>query len=369
MSKTKEDSTFSVFNKNSINSSLNSKDKSNLNRSLNEIKPNNSLLEDSKLEANEPFAKISDENAKIDGSKTKENDKVIAKLLKSNNLLSFLLIFFKILCIMVIILTLSKINFKKSDPIPKSENSHIITKDKCQDFDILFQKDNCLNNFCEVFSSDLSTLKVKLKSLIEYHKWILTHQGSTLSITALQSYNSCNEFTTISPDGIRTWSLSNRQCTNFRAYPNILQYSFGHNTMTTYFTISNSHILKAFSNKEIERIYRANDNMPNQFFISDDDKYIFAFYKLTSSINANLLSDGSFVRSFIGLQGDVRKIYYDSMQGDLIVADSNSLKIYFIEVNMPAYEIKTMKEFKKLVAKYYSLVKFEDIVLENNFLA
>lgn len=343
--------------------------------SLQDLQANKQSKEEGKLEivkqSSFKHPEVKENNNSDENEKEQEN---LVKMLKQkNSKLKFSLIFYICLSILAICLLFVLPNYFNNEfpsddlNIPDQQILPAIEYHICLDYNFLQIKNQCSNTFCEVFSSEFASVKEKQKILVDYHKWVLNHQGSALAIDALKSYNSCKEFITISPDGVRIWSLTKRQPISFFTIKDILKYSFAYNYPAIIYTVQSSNINKIHNLTQQEVYNRYSAYMPDQLLITNDDRYIIAYFAQTNSINAQHFCNGTFIQSFTGLEGPVKKISYDTKQGDLIVADSKGIKIYFFHANLPAYKIRTLKEYYQMMDKYYSLLEFEDLIKDSKF--
>ncbi|OMJ86193.1 hypothetical protein SteCoe_12329 [Stentor coeruleus] len=294
-------------------------------------------------------------------------------MIKKNNIklkvaiISFICLSILAICILLWLPNPPKVEYSSDNlNIPDQQMLPIIQNQICLDYSILQIKDECSNDFCEVFSSEFASIKDKQKIFIDKYRWILNHAGSALTINAIKFYNSCIDFITISPDGIRIWSLRERQPINFFPVGYILKHAFAYSYPAIVYVIDDNFISKlTLSTQQQETYNRDTSCIPEQFLITDDDKYIIAYYPPHNCINVHNLSDGIQIQSFTGFEGSVKKIIYDKKQGDLVVADDKGIKIFFFQANLPAYSIETLKEYYRMIDKYYSLLEFEELIKDS----
>lgn len=245
----------------------------------------------------------------------------------------------------------------------KIESPIKIKIQECLPEDVFAIQKICMadEDFCKKFSQNSLTTTEKLDMIFEEYKgWTFNENKVGIKVSEIKSLANCKTMFTISEDGVRVWEMNTLKAT-LHSSNGVKLYEISHDEKFVIYSNGAGDIfkinLKTQKRDKISAFFFAKPL--SRIVISDDSKLIVLMFENVKDvlvINSETLDR---TQTFTEVAGKVRKVVIDGKNDDIIIQDSEGIKIYSLHSSLPGKVIKSYSELKKWRKEYFKLINFE----------
>lgn len=233
---------------------------------------------------------------------------------------------------------------------------------ECLIEDIFYNQNICMENedFCQKFSqNNLSILEKNHMIFEEYHGWSFNENKIGIEVIEIMPFSNCKKLITISKDAIRLWDMKTLKVI-MHSSKSVKLYAISHDeTFVIYSTSAGDAYKLNLQSPKIDAIRVFFFAEPiSKILISDDSELIVLMFEKEKDILAFNSTTLNRLQTYTKVVGPVKKVEIDGQNNDVIIQDSEGIKIYSLYSNLPIV-IKTPSDLKKWSKIYFKLKNFE----------
>jgi hypothetical protein len=213
-------------------------------------------------------------------------------------------------------------------------------------------------DFCMLLSSNLLNATEKLVLLLAKYDWQPTDKGKSIDFIAILALDSCTRFIGVSEDAIRVW-LSGSSNPEIYSARLINKYSLSHNQRSLLISTKNKYVYHInLEAKTITKLtcYCYPKSVAGLYFMKDD-LHILVNYEGIDTIRVYDTKKNEKVQVLRGILDPVEKVV--TTESEVFIKDGCCVKVFFLHSDLPAYELHTRDDYRRVHQKYSLLSEFE----------
>lgn len=233
---------------------------------------------------------------------------------------------------------------------------------ECFQEDIFYNQNICMDNedFCTKFSQNNLSISEKNEMMFEEYKgWSFNENRIHIEVLEIIPLSNCKIMFTKSKNALRFWNMDTFKPIMY-SFNNKGLYEISPDEEFVICSDSTDNILKfyikSFKVEQLLRFYKAK---PTKILISDDSRLILLMFENVTDI---LVIDSKTlvkIQAYVKFVGEVTKIEIDGPNNDVLIQDSEGIKICTAYSNECGIIIKNPQDLKKWQKVYFKLNNFK----------